>query len=170
MSKEIYLQIHPSMDITFLHQQTSSSLLKGPWIGSLKEPQSEPFIIPKLEITLASNKPLDSFEKMSIPFFIALQVWEQGDLLPCAEANLLGINRVEPRIFVGGLSCDTNISIKTSPTHTHIYIYTRILFYYIYTLFYLISYIYTLTQQKKKEIKIIKYFQSKLCLMTIFIK
>lgn len=52
---------------------------------------------------------------------------------------------------LGGLSCGTNIFIKTTsltPLTPHIYT----LFYYIYTLIYLISYIYTHAQQKKKTL------------------
>ena len=67
----------------------------------------------------------------------------------------------EPGIFVWeGLSCGTNIFIKT--TFTHIYIYTHTFFYfiytrtYIYTLFYLISYIYTHTPKKKSLVFSIK--------------
>ena len=61
-----------------------------------------------------------------------------------------------------GPSCSTDIFIKTTP---HIHIYTHLFI--IYTLFYLISYIYTHTQKKKKKVQ---YFQSKLCLMAIFHK
>ena len=64
-----------------------------------------------------------------------------------------------------GLSCSTNIFIKTT---SHIHIYTC--FFIIYTFFYLISYIYiyiyTHTQKKKSFVFSIK----KLCLMAIFHK
>ena len=48
---------------------------------------------------------------------------------------------------LGGPSCNTNIFIKATP-HTHIHTF----FYYIHTLFYLMSYIYTHTQKKKKNL------------------
>ena len=50
--------------------------------------------------------------------------------------------------YLRGLSCSTNIFIKTT---SHIHIYTC--FFIIYTFFYLISYIYTHTQKKKKKKK-----------------
>ena len=62
---------------------------------------------------------------------------------------------VDYKGFPAKLSCGTNIFIKTTLTHTYIYIYTHTFFYfiytrtYIYTLFYLISYIYTHTPKKK---------------------
>ena len=62
--------------------------------------------------------------------------------------------------FLSGSSFSINIFIKTIFTHTH--------FYYIHTLFYLISYIYTHPTQKKKKKTL--YFQSKLCLIAIFHK
>ena len=63
----------------------------------------------------------------------------------------------EPRIFVWeGLSCGTNIFIKTTLTYIYIYIYTHTFFYFIYTLFYLISYIYTHTPKKKSLVFSIK--------------
>ena len=71
-----------------------------------------------------------------------------------------GPNRGRNHKFLfGGLSCDTNIFIKTislSLSHTHIYTHTHFFYYtltYIHTLFNLISYIYTHTQQKKKKKK-----------------
>ena len=53
--------------------------------------------------------------------------------------------------YLRGLSCSTNIFIKTT---SHIHIYTC--FFIIYTFFYLISYIYIYiyTHQKKKEFSI----------------
>ena len=60
-------------------------------------------------------------------------------------------------ILFGGLSCSTNIFIKTILTHTHthtflLYTHTHThthTYIYIHTLFYLISYIRTHTLQKK---------------------
>ena len=60
---------------------------------------------------------------------------------------------VKPGIFVWGPSCNTNIFIKTI-SYSHIN--THAFFYYIHKLFYLISYIYTHTQQKKSLIFSIK--------------
>ena len=76
---------------------------------------------------------------------------------------------------LGGPNCSTKY-LSRQPSYTYIYIYiyiyTHTFFYYIYThiytLFYLISYIYTLTQKRKRKKNLV--FQSKLCLMTIFIK
>ena len=48
---------------------------------------------------------------------------------------------------LGGPSCNTNIFIKATP-HTHIYTH----FFIVYTIFYLMSYIYTHTKKKKKNL------------------
>ena len=53
--------------------------------------------------------------------------------------------KAELEIFVWGPSCSINIFIKVTP---HTYIHT--FFYYMYTPFYLIRYIYTHPTQKKK--------------------
>ena len=79
-----------------------------------------------------------------------------------------GVQGGAKNICLGGPSCNTNISIMTSP-HTYIYIYTHAFLLYIHTIFYLIIYIYTHPTKKKKK-KPQYYFQSKLCLMAIFHK
>ena len=68
------------------------------------------------------------------------------------------------RNFCLGVKCDVNIFIKTTSTHIYTHMCAFLLYIHI---FYLISYIYTHNQKKKKRVQ---YFQSKLFLTAIFHK